>query len=32
MSMRLVGIVSVRDLLQPSHEHFANEVVREKLR
>lgn len=31
-SMRLVGIVSVRDLLQPSHRYMAEETLREKLR
>jgi predicted transcriptional regulator len=31
-SMRLVGIVSVRDLLQPSHRHMVEETMREKLR
>lgn len=31
-SMRLVGIVSVRDLLQPSHRHMIEETMREKLR
>lgn len=31
-SMRLVGIVSVRDLLQPSFRHLEEETLREKLR
>lgn len=31
-NMRLIGIVSVRDLLQPSQRHLAEETAREKLR
>lgn len=31
-TMRLVGMVSVRDLLQPSHKHWSEENLREKMR